>query len=303
MPVNVRLFAPGDAPTVVGLYRRAAPHEVVTEESLLWSWRAFPAENRIRWLVAEVGGRPVGYARARLLLPPDQPVSGLVSHLMVDPGHMDSGAAQALLDAGEEHLRSHGAGTVRAMADGERLQRVLREQGYALRSSYRLSRLDLAVLPPLPERPEGVDLRPLSEYAEDPRPVFEVDAATTEDEPDDVPLALPSFAHWKRTVWQDPVKDLELSVLARVDGVPAALVAFASDRRSRLWSDMTGTLRAHRGRGIARYAKAAALHRARERGFTTAFAGNDDTNGPMLAINTWLGYRPDGGGGVYSRDR
>jgi hypothetical protein len=35
-----------------------------------------------------------------------------------------------------------------------------------------------------------------------------------------------------------------------------------------------------------------ALQRAAEAGITDAFAINDATNGAMLAINTWLGYRP-----------
>jgi hypothetical protein len=37
--------------------------------------------------------------------------------------------------------------------------------------------------------------------------------------------------------------------------------------------------------------KSAALTRAREAGFSTAYTGNDAANAPMLAVNEWLGYR------------
>ena len=53
---------------------------------------------------------------------------------------------------------------------------------------------------------------------------------------------------------------------------------------------MTGTARAHRGRGLAKLAKTDSLHRARAAGHTDAVTGNDAGNGPMLAINKWLGY-------------
>ncbi len=53
---------------------------------------------------------------------------------------------------------------------------------------------------------------------------------------------------------------------------------------------MTGTVRHRRGRGLAKLAKTASLHRARAAGYTEALTGNDTDNGPMLAINKWLGY-------------
>jgi GNAT superfamily N-acetyltransferase len=48
------------------------------------------------------------------------------------------------------------------------------------------------------------------------------------------------------------------------------------------------TVPQHRGRGLARLVKLAALHRAAERGITTAYTGNDEANAP---VNTRLGYR------------
>jgi len=54
---------------------------------------------------------------------------------------------------------------------------------------------------------------------------------------------------------------------------------------------MTGTIPAHRGRGLAKLVKSVALRRAAQAGVSGAFTSNDDENGPMLAVNNWLGYR------------
>ncbi|MBM0224834.1 hypothetical protein [Micromonospora sp. ATA51] len=65
-----------------------------------------------------------------------------------------------------------------------------------------------------------------------------------------------------------------------------------TDGRDRYWSGMTGTRRAFRSRGLAKLAKNDSLHLARAAGYTAAFTGNDTENAPLLAINTWFGYRP-----------
>ncbi|WP_218105345.1 GNAT family N-acetyltransferase [Micromonospora rhizosphaerae] len=64
-----------------------------------------------------------------------------------------------------------------------------------------------------------------------------------------------------------------------------------TDGRDRYQSGMTGTRRAHRGAGLARLVKVAALRRAREAGYRQAFTTNDAGNEAMLAVNRGLGYR------------
>ena len=57
-------------------------------------------------------------------------------------------------------------------------------------------------------------------------------------------------------------------------------------------NDITGTLAAHRGRGLARLVKHHSLRRAAALGIAEVFTFNDETNAAMLAVNTKLGYRP-----------
>jgi RimJ/RimL family protein N-acetyltransferase len=56
----------------------------------------------------------------------------------------------------------------------------------------------------------------------------------------------------------------------------------------------TGTLRAYRGRGLARAAKLATTQWAAANGVRQIVTDNDETNAAMLAINRSLGYQPAG---------
>ena len=66
-------------------------------------------------------------------------------------------------------------------------------------------------------------------------------------------------------------------------------------------TEMTGTLRDYRGRGLALLAKRATLVNAAKRGVELVFTENDETNGPMLRVNEKLGYRPIGSTVRWSR--
>lgn len=111
------------------------------------------------------------------------------------------------------------------------------------------------------------------------------------DEPSDVPTEFTDYEHWLSETWRHPLTSHDLTMVALVDGVPAAFTLARTDGGSRYASGMTGTARAFRGRGLAKLAKNASLHRARATGHTEAFTGNDAANEPMLAINNWFGYK------------
>lgn len=165
-------------------------------------------------------------------------------------------------------------------------------RGYGASRSAHFLRLDLAnnPLPPRREPPAGVELRTAADFADDPRPLFELDAETLADEPSDIAHEFTDYEAWLKETWHHPLLSHELTSVAVVDGRPAAFSAARTDGGTRYGTVMTGTARAHRGRGLAKLAKADSLHRARAAGFTEAFTGNDSGNGPMLAINKWFGY-------------
>ena len=99
------------------------------------------------------------------------------------------------------------------------------------------------------------------------------------------------YENWVEETWKHPLLNRELTTVALVDGRPAAFSLARTDGATgRYATAMTGTARAFRGRGLAKLAKNASLHRARAAGCTEALTGNDAGNGPMLAINKWFGY-------------
>ncbi|GAA3756968.1 GNAT superfamily N-acetyltransferase [Spinactinospora alkalitolerans] len=301
MAFRIRTFERGDAAAVTAIRSAVAPYLITTAESLLWRIDHAPPTERGRLLVAEVDGRIAGRAGARLEWETSLPGQGTFD-VTVLPEHRGRGIGGALARAAEEHLRTVGAVTLRTLALDEDSGRFAERRGYRRRSTARFQELELAALPPLPRRPEGVELRSYEDYRLDPGPVHAVEAAAIADEPGDFPLDAVSYDGWLASEWENPLLDRELSTVAVVDGRAVAAVNIQSDGRSRIGSGMTGTLREYRGLGLAGYTKTAALHRARERGHTHAYTANDDTNAPMLAINDRLGYRPCGRQLVYARE-
>ncbi len=168
-----------------------------------------------------------------------------------------------------------------------------RKRGYEPKRSARFQRLDLAggSLPPRQELPPGVELRTGTDFADDPRALFEADAEVTADEPGDIAAELDDYEDWLTNVWRHPAFDQGLTSVALVDGRVAAFSAATTDGERTYLSAMTGTLREFRGRGLAKLAKNDSLHRARAAGYTDAYTSNDTGNGPMLAVNQWFGYQ------------
>jgi GNAT superfamily N-acetyltransferase len=125
--------------------------------------------------------------------------------------------------------------------------------------------------------------------------VFELDSEAMLDIPGEIAMDDLSFEQWLEDYWRHPDMDLDASVAAVVDGRP---VAFSHLRvaapGSRAITDMTGTRRDYRGRGLALLVKRATLVNAARRGIELVLTENDETNAPMLRVNEKLGYRPAG---------
>ncbi|MFF5173889.1 GNAT family N-acetyltransferase [Micromonospora sp. NPDC000089] len=289
-PPVVRTARPDDAPEVVAL--RALVHPYLlrgVESTRRMIEQPPPGEDWTAW-VAEADGRVVGWASAYRNGQTSEPDFGEISTLHVHPDHRGRGAGTALLTAALAHLRSIGARRVLTWALAESLP-FARRHGFTPSRQARYSALDLRPVPPMPETPPGVRLRAAAEV--DPRRLYEVDAAASPSEPGDVPTDAMSYDSWHYEVWQDAGLDRAASTAVEVAGELVALSLVKRDG-DRMWSAFTGTVPEHRGRGLARLAKRAALHRAAATGVRVAYTSNDEANAPMLAVNTRLGYRPVG---------
>ncbi|MFG2312490.1 GNAT family N-acetyltransferase [Streptomyces sp. NPDC048566] len=289
---EVRGEDPADAASFGHIRQQALPFMVSTPESVLHDIEHTHPDAHYRPLLALQDGEPVGTAQVGLVHDSPEPGHGYVN-VYVHPGRTGRGAGSLLVRSAEERLAALGATRLSAWVLDTPANRGFAERrGYRPARSAHFLRLDLAhgTLPPLPSPPPGVEVRTAADFADDPRPLFDLDAETLRDEPSDVEREFTDYAAWLEETWQHPLLNHELTCVAVVDGRPAAFSAAHTDDGTRYGTVMTGTARAFRGRGLAKLAKNHSLHRARATGRTEAFTGNDTGNGPMLAINAWLGY-------------
>ncbi|MGW2843619.1 N-acetyltransferase family protein [Streptomyces sp. NPDC001108] len=293
MTVIVRDFLPTDAEDWVRVRRAALPFIVTTPERVAFDLASAHPDKRYRLLVAEEDGEVIGTAQTGLAHDSPEPGQGFCN-TYTHPERTGRGAGGLLLRTAEEHLAREGAVSVHAWVLDTPSDRAFAEKrGYTPSRPAHFLHLDLAggPLPPRQEVPAGVELRTAADFADDPRPLFEADAETTADEPSDTPAELSDYEDWLNHTWRSPGLDHGLTSVAVVDGEVVAFSAAETDGQTRYMSGMTGTRRAHRGRGLAKLVKNDSLHRARAAGYTDAYTGNDAGNGPMLAINRWFGYR------------
>ncbi|MFI6105590.1 GNAT family N-acetyltransferase [Streptomyces sp. NPDC051310] len=293
MTVIVRDFRPRDAEAVARSRRAAVPFMAVTPRSVLFDVETANPAKKLRLLVAEKDGEIIGTVYAGIAYDSSEPGQAYATP-QVAAGHRGAGAGGLLLRAAEEHLAAEGATTVYAwVMDEPRNLEFAAKRGYRPTRSAHFQRLDLAgaTLPELPGTlPPGVELRTAADYLADPRPMFEADAEATSDEPSDIGTDFDDYEDWLGHTWNNPLLDHGLSSVVTVDGKVAAFTAAYTDGGTTYVSGMTGTLRDHRGRGLAKLAKTDSLRRARAAGYTDAYTSNDGANEPMLAINKWFGY-------------
>ncbi|MBM0231752.1 GNAT family N-acetyltransferase [Micromonospora sp. STR1_7] len=286
--MRIRVARPDDAPAVVALRAVVFPYLVRGVESTQ-KMIAEPIPGR-GWtaFVAEVDAKIVGWVTAQRNPSTSTPDFGDINLLHVHPQHRRRGIGTALLTTATGHLAPMGVRRLRTFAQPEALP-FARRHGFEPSRELRFSALDLIPAPALPDPPPGVRLRPLADM--DPHLLYEADVASAVDEPGDVPVDAMSYESWRYDVWENLGLDRTASTAAEVDGVVAAFSVVKRDG-DRMWSDYTCSVPAYRGRGLARLAKTAALHRAAANGARIAYTSNDEANAPMLAINARLGYRP-----------
>ncbi|MFH8444238.1 GNAT family N-acetyltransferase [Streptomyces sp. NPDC018026] len=288
---DLRSDDPADVAAFAQVRHLAVPFMLWTPEAVVHRLVHTHPDARSRSLVAEEDGEVIGTAQLGLVHDSPEPGQAYLN-VYVHPERFRRGAGGLLVRTAEEFLAGEGARKLYSwVLDGPANLAFAERHGYQRRRASHFLRLDLAnaALPPLGTPPPGVELRTAAGYADDPRPVFELDAETAADEPSDVDYEFTDYQAWLAETWRHPLLDLELTTVVVVDGRPAAF-SLAHTDGTRYASAMTGTVRARRGRGLARLAKTASLHRARAAGYTEALTGNDTDNGPMLAINKGLGY-------------
>jgi GNAT superfamily N-acetyltransferase len=281
-----------DAAAAAALLALVTPEFVTTAAATRHNMTTSPPEARRRWWSAERDGELIGWTSLGLVV--ETSVEGVAwFSLAVHPEYRSQGIGAALADLAEEHATTIGARRLHAWSRADDASVAFASsRGFGQTGSHDILAVDPRTIP-APDPPRGVELLPFTAFDDDPAPVYHVDTVAMLDEPgevtfDDVPLDL-----WLQSFWRHPLLDRDASMVAVVDGTPAAVTFIQTDRgRGRGTNNGTGTLPEYRGRGLATLAKRASLSRAAGLGVTAVYTGNDVTNAPMQAINRKLGYTP-----------
>ena len=295
--MEIRPFRDEDVAAVVALLREARPVNLTTVESFRHWGGSLPERARLdRWVAEDVAGVS-GYGSGFLHLHGDRGDVGGV-HVTVRGGARRAGIGDALYVRAREHLRRAGARRLTAVAVDDDGYGFLEHRGFAHSRTERYSRLDvtsadLSGVPELRRRAaeDGFDVVPFTACR--PEDVHTVDAEASADVPDDTPMTNIPFDEWRRRHWDYPRLSKEGSFVVVHGGRPVTIAMLLVDRDgNRAGNDITGTLRAFRGRGLARLAKLHQIEWLVANGYGSVVTSNDTTNAPMLAVNTRLGYVP-----------
>ncbi|TDW75040.1 GNAT family N-acetyltransferase [Kribbella pratensis] len=284
--VVIRQAVGDDAEAVAAVRRAVYPYKAMSPAAIRHMIDVPSAGQRFLPLVAEYEGEIVAWGSAGLTVWTSEPGQSEVM-VFVHPAHRKQGIGSQLAERLHQHLTEVGAIRVRTFVHPDGLE-FARNRGYDGARQMHFAGVELTSLPEQPATPDGIEVVAFGEV--DPRAAYTGDTIASLDEPGDSPMDSMEYDRWVEEIWNSPSLDKSLSVAAMAGDEMASFTLVETDG-DRMWSGMTGTIPAYRGRGLAKLVKSVALRRAAAAGITSAYTSNDDENGPMLAINNWLGYR------------
>jgi len=124
------------------------------------------------------------------------------------------------------------------------------------------------------------------------RKLYEMIIESEQDIPTTVPWRELSFEEWMRFWFSTPtIREDKFWVACEGGRIVGTSVLDTPIERGVPFTAYTGTLRAVRGRGIARALKYESMAQAVEDGHTRVRTNNDTDNPPILRINEEMGYR------------
>lgn len=245
------------------------------------------------FLVATVDGERVGAGTGV-----DSSVGdALYAMCRVLPGHRRRGVGCALLLALSDHARAVGCGSLigRLLEDDLGARAFVEHRGFTVLSRECPVALDLGRYPAKPyPPPSGVELVSLAERPELVPAAYEVHASALGDVPvgSEAPTARP-YEEWRASTVDSPDALPALSLVALVgDEVVGWSGLEATSDPDVAENELTGVLRAWRGRGIATALKREQALRAKHAGLQRIETTNDEANAPMRAVNARLGFEP-----------
>jgi RimJ/RimL family protein N-acetyltransferase len=296
--VEIRDAEDHDAEAIARILCAADDARVLTPEGVIYRQRSRLPRARMTDLVAEIDGAVVATGSAGLNTATSTEGTGWAG-VYVDAAHRGSGIGTTLGERLLDHCRKIGVTKATCMfRSSEEGERWATTRGWSKLLAGPLIALDPRNVPE-PELPDGYRCVPVSEVG--PEAMFDAIKEPSLDEPTPVPFDAFQFDDFLRD-WGEPESDLESSTAVLDETGTVVAFAFLFVDGDRAQHGFTGTLRAHRGRGLATAAKRRALRAAAERGVTRVTTSNAEENAAMRGINRKLGFEPIGEHVIFGRD-
>jgi RimJ/RimL family protein N-acetyltransferase len=294
----IREAIDADVEALGALYRAADDARVISDDGIRHMRRTRPERVRTLELVAEADGAVVAVGVAGLNVWTSTEGASW-AFVTVDAAHRRQGIGDELGRRLLDHLREVGATKTtsffRWTEEGERWAQA---QGWSRLLGGPLIALDPRLVPE-PELPAGYRWVPTSEL--EGEAVFEAVREAALDEPTPDPNDAFELEDFLRE-WNEPDFDRESSTAVLDEAGNVVAFSFLNTAGDRAHHGFTGTVREHRGRGLATAVKRRTLHAAAARGVTRVTTSNAEQNAAIRAINRKLGFEPIGEHVIFGRD-
>ncbi len=254
-------------------------------------WRR-QAEDMV-WFLASKGGDDAGAALAYVGWH-SKPGTGH-GEVFVLPELRGSGVGSALYERVAEWVQERGCITLEtsvAEDDPASLawvdRRGFREVGRNSKMVLDLTAIETPAIDP----PEGVEIVTWAERPELAPGLYTVACEAYPDVPGDEGTPMDSYEEWLRKDMEGAGDRPDATFVALVDGEVAgyAKLSLSTSDTKTGYHDMTGVLRAHRGRGIAAALKRAQIAWAKQAGYEQLQTANEVRNEPIRRLNARHGY-------------
>jgi RimJ/RimL family protein N-acetyltransferase/N-acetylglutamate synthase-like GNAT family acetyltransferase len=294
----IRESTEADVEALASLFRAADDARVISVDGILHMRRTRPEKARLLELVVEADGEVVAVAVGGLNIWTTT-AGASWGFVTVDAAHRRRGIGDELGRRLVDHLREAGATKAtsffRWTEEGERWAHA---QGWSRLLGGPLIALDPRVVPE-PELPAGYRCVPTAEL--EGEAVFEAVKESALDEPTPVPNDAFDLDDFLRE-WDEPDFDHESSTAVLDEDGKVVAFSFLNTAGDRAHHGFTGTVREHRGRGLATAAKRRTLHAAAARGVTRVTTSNAEENAAIRKINRNLGFEPIGEHVIFGKD-
>jgi RimJ/RimL family protein N-acetyltransferase len=293
--VEIREIGEDELGLLVEVRNAVRPREHTTATGLL-DWRRQASDTA--WILAFDDGRPVG-GGIGVIGWHSKPGVALVEAWTL-PEARGRGIATGVFEELAGWASDRGCIELRAAVDEDDPVSLAWAERHGFRGIGRSTRLVLdltAIDPPVVDPPTGIAIATWAERPGIERGLYAVYCEAEPDIPDEEHNELPGFEEWLADDMQG-ASDSPEAVFAAFAGeqvVGFAKLSLPEEGGDTAYHDLTGVLRAWRGRGIAGALKRAQIAWAAAHGYRRLVTANHELNHPIRRLNERYGYVPEPG--------